>query len=93
MKAVDVLKAARAHLSDPENWYKGEFTNPDDENCMCAWGALIAFSVGGYQESYDILGDAIPHDSFSVASYNDAIEHPKLLTWFDKAIELAEAKS
>lgn len=61
MKTIDVLKAARAKITNPENWMKGFYaktpdggetvgTNPE-ATCFCALGAIE--SVTGILHLYN----------------------------------------
>ena len=42
MKAVEILKKARALIADPKHWIKGTFklTKGHEQSCYCALGAV-----------------------------------------------------
>lgn len=100
MKALTVLKRARAKLADPKRWTKGGFARDrEDQLCepsapeACKWdiyGALVATaaerSVG---EAHRALVDQIPRGrGRHLVVWNDSqrTDHADVLALFDRAI-------
>lgn len=105
MKTSDILRKAKAHISEPDMWHKGAYSDSDDgdegesgaiagQPC-CAVGALI-FVVGREVPSLvDHLRAALPEGKkhYYVAAFNDAPDttHADIMALFDRAIAAAEA--
>lgn len=103
---VQVLREARALISDPERWSKGWFAkdsgrhhvSPCDPRAVrwCALGAVRhASQEKGWMGAKRLLDRAVPSHIVSVndAKGNRAEVHAQVLAAFDRAIELAEAES
>jgi hypothetical protein len=98
MTPAEHLQAAKALLTDPTKWTKGNYARDaegyavavDDSMAVawCAQGALYRFRDDSMANLY--LHCAVEGDSPS-PDYNDSLtEHADLLAWFDRAIALAE---
>lgn len=94
---VEVLRAARERISDPERWTQHRLSDtvphgyePEQMrrgSCWCAMGALIceAGSIGQYLDAADYLPGG--------GTWNDSHTHAEVVAAFDCAIEVAEAEA
>ena len=99
MTPAEQLRAARALISNPDNWTQGKFardwtgkeTTPSatDAFCWCAVGALE--KVGSNAEPFKALRWSLPTGCRSISSFNDSHHHAEVLALFDKAIAELEA--
>jgi hypothetical protein len=101
VSTLEVLRAARAYISDPEHWYKGGYGY---RGRSCALGACIRMSKHSWPEAQGALNRAVP-DWWRVVSeetcrnpittYNDRPQttHADILALFDRAIAVEEAKA
>jgi len=105
MKPIEVLRQARALISDRDHWMCGNYASgpngkarkPNDEDAVrwCALGAIIR--VGGYSLGADRAVRALQMNTFAVArlgvsGYNDTKGHTAMLAVFDQTIAQLEAK-
>ena len=101
---VEILKAARERISDPERWIKGRLSDTlaycgderwddiarlQEGTCWCASGAIGAEAAS--PEGWEECCHAFKAANGGIASVNDRSSHPQILAAFDRAIELAEA--
>ncbi|WP_424974222.1 DUF6197 family protein [Dinoroseobacter sp. S124A] len=98
MTTLEVLRAARAHLSDPARWYRGDFCEsdwdgPKGQAPCCALGAVGLFACGK-GSAYEALQAVLPEPRGSVTFYNDApsTTHADILALYDRAIAAEEAR-
>jgi len=98
---VDVLRAAKERISDPERWTQGTAACGSDRRpCeyeeaarFCALGSLDFECIPLYQDTYPLLyGAAQELFGQGVSAVNDRLGHTATLAVFDRAIELAEAE-
>lgn len=105
MNAVDILRAARAKISDPQNWTREESARDDagypveplshDAVCWCARGAISAAAKSGDEfQASNVLRRAIREQAPDgrITDFNDKHDHAEVLAAFDRAIQLAEAQ-
>lgn len=97
MRPVEVLRAARELLSEPERWTKGLFCRVvDGWHCCCVMGAFVAVCPTDIAFHCSLFRRAagVP-DEMPLSEWNDAPErtHAEVLAAFDKAIELAEQEA
>jgi len=101
---LDILKAARAKIADPDHWtqgtsarnHDGKYTNPCNYDAVswCASGAL--YSVDTSHESYHeaiaaLAGIPAPDGAvYKVVEINDNGSHAEVLALFDAAIRRIE---
>lgn len=106
MNAAQILKDAKAHISDPAMWCKGQFFAsapgkdlPDLDphtfpNCpSCAFGAVAYAAKAPRSKADEYLTRAAREwSNQSVVDFNDDSEttHADIMTLFDRAIALAE---
>lgn len=105
---VDVLRAARERISDPERWATGYFAfdaagTPVEANApaacrWCAVGAVLAetnqpYGYGGYQPPVAVSARRFLDQAGPVLSVNDEAGHQAVLELYDRAIALAEAEA
>jgi hypothetical protein len=99
-QAGNLLRAAKALISDPANWTQiGVFVT--DDGCMCAQGALNrAFREGDLNgDVSDQAGDFLIatlrklEGRYFVTAYNDAstTTHTDIMNLFDDAATMADA--
>lgn len=105
MTIVEVLRAARAKITDPKHWTRhvnardadGEPISPSDPSavCWCSYGAIAAVDPedDAGTNACDFLHDAAREKTghWGVSALNDDGEHSDVLSMFDRAIELAES--
>lgn len=106
MSPAEILRVAREKISAPKHWTKGEyardghgkpvFSQSPDAVCWCARGAIYAADPDDKDRlSHRFLREAIQeqagHDS--IVGFNDGTRHDRVLAAFDRAIQLAEARS
>jgi hypothetical protein len=101
MTPSEHLEKAKALLSDPTKWAKGQYAKDKDGHVVsvfapqavswCADGALWFFFDQGPSFASTYLDRVIPPPFVGVPAYNDALtSHSDLLAWFDRAIALAQ---
>ena len=94
------LEKAKALLSDPAKWAKGQYAKDKDGHAVhvhapeavswCADGAVWAFYEKEAGAS-TYLERVVPEAFATVPQYNDALtDHKDLMAWFDRAIALAK---
>ena len=102
MSAKDILVAAKALISKPENWTqevcaRDAFGMPVASNdgaaiCWCSIGAInrVEHSGKDYNHALTTLESLVPHGS--IPSFNDFPDrkHEEILALFDRAIAEAE---
>jgi hypothetical protein len=99
---VEILRAARERISDPERWCteffaktaSGESANPSEPSARqwCVRGACQAGGRGGAQlRAVELLYEAAAGES--VTNINDLQGHAAALNLLDRAISLAEEAS
>ena len=99
MTTVELLKAAKAKIADPEHWTKRWFARTaTDAKCMALsvravkWCAVGACETVGadYGRAWSLLRENAPGGS--LPALNDAPEttHADIMALFDRAIEAAE---
>lgn len=106
MTPKEVLIAARALISDPSKWTQQEYARDDASNgvgsldesavCWCSYGAIERAAGTRLTGRIDtILCDAALDifNSGCVSVINDSRSHADVLRMFDRAIELASAKT
>lgn len=95
--SVEILRAARALISSPENWLQGTFAQNDfgvgvcsgdvTAVCFCSQGAINYFK---YEADYDAVKKATSTLSRnmdgSIFLFNDNHTHAEVLAAWDKAI-------
>jgi hypothetical protein len=98
-QAGNLLRAAKALISDPDKWTQ-EGLYVTDDGCMCAHGALNrAYMKGGHSyeiadQAYNFMSKALiklqPYRA--VTSYNDDPEttHSDIMNLFDDAATMAD---
>lgn len=105
MNTVDILRAARAKIENPENWCQGvyfasasgERVAPWAAERWCATGAVWAV-VGTGAEKYHERGPALHALCDAIGGewqtdYNDTHTHAEVIAMFDRAIEAEERKA
>jgi len=105
MTDLEVLKAARASITDPDNWAQGEFRDQDGR--MCLAGAILDAAGYAVDGGVCLLGDAaVPwqlHPAISAVQsdlndraipvFNDTSTHGDVLALLDRVIaKLEEAE-
>ena len=101
----DILRTAKALISDPVDWNQdGDYVRMDNEHCMCAFGAIqraeedcdTTYYVGIFEKGS--ASDAIKKAAKSfttdnVVVYNDdfTTSHADIMKLFDRAAEIADA--
>ena len=105
MNALDVLKAARVRITEPEHWTQGAFArdaggaevllaNDVNATCWCAAGAVsVSAGLFGrvlYESAIKELRRTITGSGFAIGDYNDEHTHAEVLAVFDKAINRLE---
>lgn len=98
MNTVQILKDARALISDEKNWVKGAYRkNIDGRECFCALGAVFKVSASEDVFFQDQLKAenalALAAGTSWVPEFNDAHTHAEVLTLFDRAIAHAESEA
>lgn len=95
---VEILKAARARIADPQNWCQGWFAHDergqsldynDPEACSwCAVGALRREGERWNRGAYKALWAQLPAGYDHVSDYNDdyGVTHADVLALYDRAI-------
>lgn len=101
MKISEQLKAAKALISDPSKWIKGEYAEDSEGNSVEpeAWYACKFCSLGAirhannyetdYTDPVHFLEQALKID---VPAWNDRATHEEIMVGFDKAITIAESE-
>jgi hypothetical protein len=106
MTVVEILKAAKAKIENPDNWTQGFYAKDSDGNtvfgcneravCFCALGAVQAV-VGDLithnlsaNRAWHYLDDAVRPGYNRIAVLNDKGTHAEVLAAFDRAIAEAE---
>lgn len=98
---ADILRKAKAHISDPKDWFKGEFCPTgcwyDAVNGVkpCCMEGAIGFAGGDTMNDnpeYQFVKKAV--GTFP-CGFNDDPEttHADVMSAFDRAIALAEAEA
>lgn len=59
MKVSEVLIKAKEIISNPENWYKGDWSNPDKPDCYCSLGAIGTALNINVTNSHEMSGSEI----------------------------------
>jgi hypothetical protein len=104
---ADILRRARARISDPARWTRGTLAKDTHGRAVpasnpsavrwCALGAILAENDGPDDSAYRLpaaryLAAAVGIDGRYLATeWNDALGHSAIIQGFDRAIELAEA--
>jgi hypothetical protein len=93
VSTLDVLRAAREYISAPSRWAQGWY---DEGGAVCAIGAVnVAMGrqpdCNEISEAEEALRSAVSGDS--VVDFNDSHTHAEVLTLFDRAIAIEEAKA
>lgn len=107
MSEVELLMEARELISDPERWCQGHIAENDtgievsplspDAKRFCAAGSIC--NVMGVRHAFisnawETLGEAASGlFGRSVTYVNDDYSHADVLRMFDRAIEIAKARS
>jgi hypothetical protein len=99
-QAGNLLRAAKAKISDPDDWHQ-EGTYVNASGCLCAQAALNrAFKTSGYnvsvhdQACVHIIKIVRKYHPISyLTKYNDDPEttHADIMNLFDDAAEMADA--
>jgi len=91
MKASDVLIVAKALISSPKKWCKGEFDQPGDKHCPQGAILTVAETLEDREPSFRARSYLMKVVGITT-SWNDAPErtHDEVMVAFDKAIELAK---
>ena len=106
VKVIEILKTARALISDPANWIQNSFaTNKQgvtcpshsrEATCWCATGAIFKAEngkdIGGIAEGALMETLGTRHYDRHVPQYNDSHTHAEVLQLFDVTIERLEAE-
>jgi hypothetical protein len=101
---VEILKAARALIEDPERWTQheyavkgdgsGTFSLDVDARQWCATGALqrvLAGQIASETEAFIILESAAQDlDVDGIIGVNDELGHAAVMQMYNKAIEIAQ---
>lgn len=104
MASADILRAARARIEDPKDWFQGWYaataegkstgTKSADAVCWCAYGALIC--AGSHEKSPEaVILEKQARRLFrkDLIDTNDKAGHAAVLKVFDAAIAAAEAEA
>lgn len=105
MTNVEILKATKELLSDPERWTWGKYartssyteTSPHspDAVCFCLLGAIAKvgntspLSVEQGNISH-VVSNAIVPRYYHISDFNDTTDHPTLMATLDRAIASSE---
>lgn len=100
MTTLEILKAARAKIANPENWTRGVYARTKDDECtnpntadackFCVLGSLHSVTTGMSQfcEVTHELRQYIPEPKMlSLFNDNESTTHADVLKLFDTAIE------
>jgi hypothetical protein len=94
LKAVEILRAAREWLSNPDHWSKGRYGGCDGPNCaagavMRAHRSELQADISLKDEAFALLEEDLP---CALEDWNDAKErtHTDVLARFDAAIARGE---
>lgn len=84
---ADILRAAKAHISEPENWFQGEYFKGSlidpDTSCACALGAVrvanwsahaihsVFVDIHDDTPAAHTLHSVLPDGFFTVNDFND----------------------
>lgn len=105
MNVVQILKEARALISDEKNWTQGAYARDTigrevrvlgpEAMCFCALGALEKIMLGGamWSASYMLMKKEAGDDCLAVSDFNDTHNHAEVLALFDRAIARAESEA
>jgi hypothetical protein len=101
MITLDVLKAARALISDPARWTQGAYARDEQGNEVdiydaeaCAWCALGAITL----VSIDMPGsrawrELMATTAIPVSDFNDNSDHAAVLGLYDRTIARLEREA
>lgn len=108
MTPVDILKAARAKIADPEHWTQKAFARAADSHCCavneeaacrwCALGAIMAVEPDWNGVEFATACAALDEQAAleigldEFVKFNDLRTHKEVLELFDAAIASLEAK-
>ena len=96
MTTLDILKAARKRIEDPERWCQGYLRGGDK---WCAIGAVYEEAdeaESGFAAICDVLAAHAGLDGAAegrLAEWNDTHTHAEVLALFDRAIATEEGKA
>lgn len=106
MASADILRAARARISDPKKWTTGFFAKSAEGSfvaaqsnravCWCALGALLAEAKDSDQRYTGQFLFRASQDLFEEEDptmVNDALGHAAVLQMYDAAIAAAEEEA
>lgn len=93
MTPSDILTAAKDFISNPDDWYQGNFHSPDGKR-SCALGAFGVTSFETPMRQRIMASDCLNRAARelgcnSVASLNDQTDHGTVMLMFDYAIKYA----
>lgn len=106
MTTIEVLKAARERISDPNRWTQGTYSRHSDGSpawnsgrlagvCWCASGAVqCCLDLGATRFATDCAFDDLCRTlgGGCAVRYNDTHTHAEVLALFDRTIARLEAK-
>jgi hypothetical protein len=97
MTPVEILKAARAKIEDPERWTTGMYARnreglpiPSNDRVACKWcahGAMMAVTDDDDPDYYKAINALSNVCGGSPANFNDSHTHAEVLDAFDQAID------
>lgn len=103
MNSAQILKDAKAHISDPAMWHKGDFFADapgidlrdleEFPKCpSCAYGAVAYVAKSPKCVANNYLSNAAWERGLYVVEFNDSDDttHADIMALFDRAIALAE---
>lgn len=103
MNKLELLKAARNLISEPEHWTQGVEARDKDGKVIistspeavkwCAYGAIWKFheeNEGVQIQAEELLRSCIPDGCPSLLKLNDCHTHEEVLAVYDRAIVKAE---
>lgn len=105
MNQIEILKAARALILDPQAWTQNvsarnqhgvpvDVSSPQ-ATCFCALGAIFSLTNDfGHEDAVEALSHEVWKQGCGifVAEFNDTHTHTEVIALFDKAIASLEAQ-
>ena len=98
-QVADILKEAKALISDKANWCQDTFSKQDADGHTqyCAYGAFCttADDSAYSQKAYRFLNDAAAtmYNFASAVRVNDQYGHEAVMKMYDEAIRMAESQA
>lgn len=71
MKTSETLAKAKSLIADPANWFKGDWVDDDNPECMCGMGAVAKASGLSFEgsEMLKVIGSKFEFYLASAAGY------------------------